>query len=62
MKNTLEDNYLDIKKTIDSNKLVKTVVYIGIGVVALYALGKVLSSLASTVRSFNEFKSALNGE
>ena len=62
MNEILKNNYKEIKKTIDSNKLLKTAVYIGIGVVALYVLGKALSSLASTVRGFNELKSALNGK
>jgi hypothetical protein len=39
----------------------KTVVYIGLGVVGIYLAGKVFSVLASTVRGFNEFRSALNG-
>jgi len=51
----------DIKQSLDSNPPMKTVVYIGLGVVGIYLAGKVFSVLASTVRSFNEFRSALNG-
>jgi hypothetical protein len=46
---------------LDDNPPIKTVVYIGLGVVGLYVAGKVFSALASSVRGFNEFRSALKG-
>jgi hypothetical protein len=51
----------ELKDKINSDKYLKTAVYIGIGVVSLYILGKVLSTMASTVRGYNELKSALKG-
>ncbi len=55
-------NLKELKDKINSDKYLKTAVYIGIGVVSLYLLGKVFSTLASTVRGYNELKSALNGK
>lgn len=55
------NNLKDIKQSLDANPPMKTVVYIGLGVVVIYLAGKVFSVLASTVRGFNEFRSALNG-
>jgi hypothetical protein len=46
---------------LDDNPPIKTVVYIGLGVVGLYVAGKVFSALASSVRGFNEFRSAIKG-
>ena len=54
-------NLQEIKQYLDDNKPIKTVVYIGLGVVGLYVAGKVFSALASSVRGFNEFRSAING-
>jgi len=41
--------------------MLKTVVYVGIGVLAIFALGKAFDGLATTVRGFNNLKSAING-
>ncbi len=50
-----------LTETIQSNKGLKTVVYVGIAVITLYLLGKACKGLAETVRGFNDLKSALNG-
>ena len=55
-------NIQDIKQAVESNKVLKTAVYIGIGALSLYLLGKAFKGLASTIRGFNELKSAINGE
>jgi hypothetical protein len=55
-------NIQDLKQAIESNKVLKTAVYIGIGALSLYLLGKAFKGLASTIRGFNELKSAINGE
>ena len=55
-------NIQDIKQAVESNKILKTAVYIGIGALSLYLLGKAFKGLASTIRGFNELKSAINGE
>ena len=61
MNDNFKENYQTIKQTINSNKFLKTAVYVGIGVLALYLLGKTCSALATTVRGFNDLKSAFNG-
>jgi hypothetical protein len=62
MKPIKKINLLEIKQYLDDNPPVKTVVYIGLGIVALYVSGKLFSVLATSVRGFNEFKSAINGK
>jgi hypothetical protein len=62
MKPTKKINLQEIKQYLDDNPPIKTVVYIGLGVVGLYVAGKLFSVLASSVRGFNEFRSALKGE
>ncbi len=54
-------NLQEIKEFLDDNPPVKTVVYIGIGVAGIYIAGKMFSALASSVRGFNEFRSAIKG-
>lgn len=61
MKPIKKINLQEIKQYLDENPSIKTVVYIGVGVVGLYVAGKVFSVLASSVRGFNEFRSALKG-
>jgi hypothetical protein len=56
MQTKMNDHYKEIKKTMDSNKLLKTAVYIGAGLVSLYVLGKILKVVASSVRGFNDLK------
>ena len=61
MKENYKNNYQAIKNTINSNKALKIAVYVGIGVISLYLLGKAFTALSTTVRGFNDLKSALNG-
>jgi hypothetical protein len=62
MNKDLQSNLKEIKDKINSDKRLKTALYFAGGVICLYILGKVFSSLASTVRGYNELKSALNGK
>ena len=62
MNEKTENRIKDLKQVLNSNKLVKTVFYVGVGVLSLYVLSKTFSVLASTVRGFNELKSAVNGK
>lgn len=62
MNEKTENRIKELKQVLNSNKLVKTVFYVGVGVLSLYALSKVFSVLASTVNGFNELKSAVNGK
>jgi hypothetical protein len=61
MKPTKKINLDEIKQYLDANPPIKTAVYIGLGVVGFYVVGKVFSVLASSVRGFNAFCSALKG-
>ncbi len=54
-------NFQEIEQYMEDNPPIKMAVYIGLGVVGLYVAGKVFSALASSVRGFNEFRSALKG-
>jgi hypothetical protein len=62
MNEKAKENFQLLTETIQSNKVLKTAVYIGIGVLTLYLLGKAFNGLATTVRGFNNLKSAINGE
>lgn len=62
MNEKLKSNLQEFKQVVESNKALKAAVFIGIGVVSLYLLGKAFKGLASTVRGFNELKSAINGK
>ena len=55
-------NFQEFKQVVEGNKVLKTAVYIGVSVAVLYLLGKAFKSLASTIRGFNELKSAINGK
>ena len=61
MKPVNKINLEEIKLYLKENPQLKTIVHIGLGVIGLYAAGKVFSALASSVRGFNEFRSALKG-
>jgi hypothetical protein len=50
-----------VKSNFESNKTVKTVVYLVSAAAILYMAGKMFSMLAGSVRGFNEFRSALKG-
>jgi hypothetical protein len=62
MNEKIKTNFQEFKQVVESNKTIKTAVCIGIGVLSLYLLGKAFKGLASTVRGFNELKSAINGK
>lgn len=62
MNEKIKTNFKEFKHVVNSNIALKTAVYIGIGVLSLYMLGKAFKGLASTVRGFNELKSAINGK
>ena len=62
MNKKLKINFQEFKQVVESNKALKTAIYIGIAVASLYLLGKAFKGLASTVRGFNELKSAINGK
>jgi hypothetical protein len=61
MNEKTENNLKDLKETLKSIKVIKTTLYIGVGVLTLYILSKAFTGLASTVRGYNDLKSALNG-
>lgn len=61
MKQKEEVKLQEIKEFLEKNPQIKTLVYIGVGIIGLYVAGKVFSILASSVRGFNEFRSAING-
>lgn len=61
MKKKSEMDFHALKETIQSNRVLKMALYIGVGVIALYLIGKACKGLAETVRGFNELKSAING-
>lgn len=62
MNEKIKTNFQEFKQVVESNKVLKTAVYIGLGVLSLYLLGKAFKGLAVTVRGFNELKSAINGK
>jgi hypothetical protein len=62
MNEKIKTNFQEFKQVVESNKALKTSVYVGIGLLSLYLLGKAFKGLASTVRGFNELKSAINGK
>lgn len=61
MKKENEEVFEMLKSTVESNKAVKTVIYLVSAAVVLYMAGKMFSMLASSVRGFNDFKSAIKG-
>ena len=61
MNEKTKEYYQTIKKTVESEKVLKTVVYIGVGIIGLYLLSKAFHTLAVTVRAYNNLKSAING-
>jgi hypothetical protein len=61
MKPTIEENLRTFHKIVSEDKVLKTITYIGIGVLSLYVLSKAFNGLAVVVRSINNIKSAING-
>ena len=62
MNDKLKNNLQEFKDFLDANKAIKVAVYVGLSVVSLYIIGKVFSTLAYTVRGFNDLQSAINGK
>jgi hypothetical protein len=54
-------NLQEVTETIQSNKVFKAALYIGVAVLTLYLLGKACKGLAETIRGFNDLKAAMNG-
>lgn len=55
-------DYPFILNTINGNKAIKTILYVGAGIASLYLMGRLLSVFATTIRGINDFKSAINGK
>jgi hypothetical protein len=51
----------EILQKTQNNIFIKTIIYVGIGIVSLFVIGKTFTVLASTIRGFNELKLAMNG-
>jgi len=49
------------KSNFESNKTLKTVVYLASTAAVFYMAGKIFSMLAGSVRGFNDFRSAIKG-
>ena len=62
MRKQNEEVFELLKSTVESNKAVKTVVYLFSAAVVLYMAGKMLSMLAGSIRGFNDLRSAINGK
>lgn len=48
-----------IKETIDSNPILKTGLYLGIGIFSIYAIGKTFSALGYAARGYRNFKNSI---
>ena len=46
MNEKIKKNFQELKQEVESNKALKTAVYVGIGVLSLYLLGKAFKALA----------------
>lgn len=61
-----KNNNSKIQEVLDNflknEKAIKITLIIGAGVLSLYLLGKAFNGLATTVRGFNNLKSAINGK
>jgi hypothetical protein len=62
MKKENEEVFDLLKSTVESNKAVKTVVYLVSAAAVPYMAGIILSMLAGSIRGFNDFRSAINGK
>jgi hypothetical protein len=61
MNDILKVNYQEIKNHIDTDKVLKATVYIGITVASLYLIGQVFKGVATAVRGYKDLKAAFNG-
>jgi hypothetical protein len=58
-----ETNTIDkLRDQITSEKFIKGAVLVGGTIFVLFLLGKAFKGLASTIRGFNDLKSAINGD
>jgi hypothetical protein len=55
-------NYQEIKKFLDENPIAKKVVYGLLIVGGIYVAGKIANGMASAIRGFKNFGSAIKGE
>jgi hypothetical protein len=51
----------DIINKLGKDDVLKKVLYISAGFIIISQLGRILASLTSTIRAFNELKNAING-
>lgn len=62
MNPTLSKTKEKLKIALKEYPILKTTLYIGMGVLSVVIIGKVFKVLAISVREFKDFKSALNGK
>ena len=55
------NNLKQIKNEYKTNNYLKILIYLGLGILGLYVIGKLFSALAFSTRGFNDFRSALKG-
>jgi uncharacterized protein with HEPN domain len=55
------DTIEKLKSQVTSDKFIKGAFYVGGTIVVLFLLGKAFKGLASTIRGFQDLKSAING-
>lgn len=55
-------NLQEIKVFLDNNPMVKKGVYVLLAVGGIYVLGKIANGMASAVRGFKNFGSAIKGD
>ena len=55
-------NYKEIKKFLDENPIAKKVVYGLLIVGGIYVAGRIANGMASAIRGFKNFGSAIKGE
>lgn len=62
MSKTLEENFKDIKEILDSDKVLKTIVYVSVGLVVLHYISKSFTSFSNTAKDVYQLHSVLNGK
>lgn len=55
------NNLKHLKNEYKTNNYLKIPIYLGLGLLGLYFVGKLFSVLATSVRGFNDFRSAIKG-
>ena len=55
------NNLKHLKNEYKTNNYIKIPIYLGLGILGLYVIGKLFSALAFSMRGFNELRSAFNG-